>query len=68
MYRGLMHMVNWTKRAVVAAMSAALVGATMLVVPIAPVASAVTSGIVATDLVLNLDPTSMPPTRGAARP
>ncbi|MEY4079643.1 MAG: hypothetical protein RL430_73, partial [Actinomycetota bacterium] len=31
-------------------------GATMLVVPFAPVASAITSGIVATDLVLNLDP------------
>ncbi|NBU38719.1 MAG: hypothetical protein EBS32_10895, partial [Actinobacteria bacterium] len=40
----------------VAAMSAALMGATMLVVPFAPVASAITSGIVATDLVLNLDP------------
>ena len=56
MYRGLMRMVNWTKPAVVAAMSVALVGATMLVVPFAPVASAITSGIVATDLVLNLDP------------
>ena len=56
MYRCLMRKVNWTRRAVVAAMSAALMGATMLVVPFAPVASAITSGIVATDLVLNLDP------------
>ena len=56
MYRWLMRKVNWTRRAVVAAMSAALMGATMLVVPFAPVASAITSGIVATDLVLNLDP------------
>ena len=56
MYCCLMRKVNWTRRAVVAAMSAALMGATMLVVPFAPVASAITSGIVATDLVLNLDP------------
>lgn len=56
MYREDMRMVGWTQRAVVAATSAVLVGATMSVVPFVPVASAITSGIVATDLVLNLDP------------